>query len=61
MWRAYEAEEILHGAPASTRTIRAAAHAALADPFTVAGTGFKVALAERTIVRVLQTVSGVES
>ena len=60
-WRAVEAEEILYGAPATTRTFRAAAHAALADPFTVAGTGFKVKLAERTIVRILQTVSGVES
>jgi xanthine dehydrogenase YagS FAD-binding subunit len=60
-WRAVEAEEILYGAPATTRTFRAAAHAALADPFTVAGTGFKVKLAERTIVRILQTVSRVES
>jgi len=35
--------------------------AALGDPFTVAGTAFKVELAERTIVRALQTVSGVPS
>jgi CO/xanthine dehydrogenase FAD-binding subunit len=58
-WRAREAEAILHGAPATDRTFRAAAQAALADPFTVAGTAFKVELAERTIVRILQTVSGV--
>jgi xanthine dehydrogenase YagS FAD-binding subunit len=58
-WRALEAEEILHGAPATGRTFRAAAQAALADPFTVAGTAFKVELAERTIVRILHTVSGV--
>jgi xanthine dehydrogenase YagS FAD-binding subunit len=51
----------LEYAPATTRTFRAAARSALADPFTVAGTAFKVALAERTIVRILQTVSGVES
>jgi xanthine dehydrogenase YagS FAD-binding subunit len=60
-WRALEAEEILHGAPATERTFRAAAQAALADPFAVAGTAFKVELAERTIVRVLRTVSGVRS
>ena len=58
-WRALEAEEILHAAPATGATFRAAATAALADPFTVAGTAFKVKLAERTIVRILHTVSGV--
>jgi xanthine dehydrogenase YagS FAD-binding subunit len=58
-WRALGAEEILRGAPATDRTFRAAAQAALVDPFTVEGTEFKVELAERTIVRVLQTVSGV--
>ena len=56
-WRALEAEEMLHGAPATTRTFRAAAKAALGDPFTVPGTAFKVELAKRTIVRILQTVS----
>jgi hypothetical protein len=35
--------------------------AALGDPFTVAGSAFKVELAQRTIVRILQTVSGVRS
>jgi xanthine dehydrogenase YagS FAD-binding subunit len=60
-WRALEAEEILCGAPATGRTFRAAAQASLVDPFTVAGTAFKVELAERTIVRILQTVSGVRS
>jgi xanthine dehydrogenase YagS FAD-binding subunit len=60
-WRALEAEEILHGAPATERTFRAAAEAALGDPFTVAGTAFKVELAQRTIVRILQTLSGVRS
>jgi CO/xanthine dehydrogenase FAD-binding subunit len=59
-WRALEAEEILHGAPATGRTFRAAAQAALGDPFTVAGTAFKVELAKRTIVRILHTVSGVQ-
>jgi len=60
-WRAREAERLLRGAPATGRTFQAAAQAALGDPFTVAGTAFKVELAERTIVRALQTVSGVPS
>jgi xanthine dehydrogenase YagS FAD-binding subunit len=56
-WRAHEAEEILRGAPAVDRTFRAAAQVALRDPFTVSGTAFKVELAQRTIVRILHTVS----
>jgi xanthine dehydrogenase YagS FAD-binding subunit len=60
-WRALEAEEILQRAPATGRTFRAAAQAALRDPFTVAGTAFKIGLAERTIVRILHAVSGVRS
>jgi CO/xanthine dehydrogenase FAD-binding subunit len=58
-WRAWAAEEVLAGAPANTSTFRAAADAAVADPFTVAGTAFKVELAKRTLVRALQTVTGV--
>jgi xanthine dehydrogenase YagS FAD-binding subunit len=60
-WRAREAEAILTGAAASEPTFRTAAEAALRDPFTVPGTAFKVELAKRTIVRILQTVSGVQS
>jgi xanthine dehydrogenase YagS FAD-binding subunit len=60
-WRALAAEEILHGAPATTRTFEAAARAAIRDPFTVPGTAFKVELAKRTIVRILRTVSAVRS
>jgi xanthine dehydrogenase YagS FAD-binding subunit len=60
-WRAREAEEILCGAPATDRTFRAAAQAALGDPFTVAGTAFKVELAQRTIIRILHTVSEVRA
>ncbi|TYK44128.1 FAD binding domain-containing protein [Actinomadura decatromicini] len=59
-WRAREAEEILIGAPADEPTFRAAAEAALHDPFTVPGTAFKVELAERTVVRILQTVARIE-
>jgi xanthine dehydrogenase YagS FAD-binding subunit len=60
-WRAREAEEILRGEPASEQLFRAAAEVALRDPFTVAGTAFKVELAKRTIVRILQRVSGYQS
>jgi CO/xanthine dehydrogenase FAD-binding subunit len=60
-WRAREAEEILRGAPAADRTFRAAAQAALRDPFTVPGTAFKAGLARRTIIRILHTVSGAPS
>lgn len=60
-WRATVAEQTLVGAPATTETFRAAADAAIRDPFTVPGTAFKVELAKRTIVRVLQTVSGAHS
>jgi len=58
-WRARAAEELLTGAPATTGTFRSAAEAAIRDPFTVPGTAFKVELAKRTIVRILQTVAGV--
>jgi CO/xanthine dehydrogenase FAD-binding subunit len=57
-WRAREAEDVLTGAPASDQAFRAAAAAALRDPFTVDGTAFKVELAKRTIVRVLQDLAG---
>jgi CO/xanthine dehydrogenase FAD-binding subunit len=60
-WRARAAEDVLNGAPASTATFRAAAEAALRDPFTVAGTAFKVELAKRILVRALQTVTGMRS
>jgi CO/xanthine dehydrogenase FAD-binding subunit len=60
-WRAREAEELLRGAPASEEVFRAAAEAAVRDPFTVPGTAFKVELAKRTIVRILHSVSGSRS
>jgi xanthine dehydrogenase YagS FAD-binding subunit len=58
-WRAYDAERVLRDAPASNEAFRAAAEAAVRDPFTVPGTAFKVELAKRTLVRALQTVTGV--
>ena len=57
-WRAREAEDILIGTPVCDQTFRAAAQSALGGAFTVPGTAFKVELAQRTIVRILQIVSG---
>ena len=59
-WRAREAESILTGATASSDAFRSAAEAAIQDPFTVPDTAFKVELAKRTIVRILQTISGIQ-
>lgn len=56
-WRAREAEKVLIGAPTDDETFRGAAEAALRNPFTVQGTAFKVELAKRTIVRILQTIT----
>lgn len=56
-WRAPEAEAVLRGAPTDAQVLRAAADAAIQDPFTVAGTAFKVELAKRTLVRMLETVT----
>jgi CO/xanthine dehydrogenase FAD-binding subunit len=59
-WRARDAEEVLRGAPAATEAFRSAAEAALEGSSTVPGTAFKVDLAKRTLIRILQTVAGVE-
>jgi xanthine dehydrogenase YagS FAD-binding subunit len=56
-WRAPEAEAVLRGAPARPGVFRAAADAAVHHPFTVPGTAFKVELAKRTLVRILETVT----
>jgi CO/xanthine dehydrogenase FAD-binding subunit len=58
-WRAYEAEHVLTGGSATTATFLDAAQATMRDAWTVPGTAFKVPLARRTLVRELQTVSGV--
>ena len=58
-WRAWDAERVLRGGPATGEAFRAAAEAAVRDPFTLPGTAFKVELAKRTLVRVLHTVTGV--
>jgi xanthine dehydrogenase YagS FAD-binding subunit len=56
-WRAFDAEQVLRDATASDETFRAAAEAAVRDPFTVPGTEFKVELAKRTLLRALHTVT----
>jgi CO/xanthine dehydrogenase FAD-binding subunit len=58
-WRAWDSEHVLRDAPANNQTFRAAAEAAVHDPFTVPGTAFKVELAKRTLVRALRTVTDV--
>ncbi|MFJ4848363.1 MULTISPECIES: FAD binding domain-containing protein [unclassified Streptomyces] len=60
-WRAYEAEHVLTGAPATTAAFMDAAQATMGDAWTLPGTAFKVPLARRTLVRELQTVSGVSA
>jgi CO/xanthine dehydrogenase FAD-binding subunit len=57
-WRARAAEGVLRGAPPGAGTFRAAAEAAVQEPFVLPGTAFKVELAKRTLVRALQTVTG---
>jgi CO/xanthine dehydrogenase FAD-binding subunit len=57
-WRARAAEGVLRGAAPSTGTFRAAAEAAIRDPFVLPGTAFKVELAKRTLVRALQSITG---
>ncbi|RSM93725.1 FAD-binding molybdopterin dehydrogenase [Streptomyces sp. WAC 01325] len=59
-WRAREAEQVLTDSPASSEVFQQAAEAALAGAWTVAGTAFKVDLAQRTLIRELKTLSGLE-
>ncbi|QJY48018.1 FAD binding domain-containing protein [Pseudonocardia broussonetiae] len=57
-WRAARAEAVLAGGPATTAAFRAAADAELADARPLAGNAFKVELARRTIVAVLEQLTG---
>ncbi|MFE3451971.1 FAD binding domain-containing protein [Nonomuraea sp. NPDC059194] len=52
-WRAYAAEEVMRGAPATAETFQRAAAAELADARGFAGNAFKIELARRTIVGVM--------
>ena len=56
-WRAWRAEEALRGRPATEASFRAAADAELAEARPLAGNAFKVDLARRTIVAVLQQLT----
>ena len=53
-WRAYQAEQVLLGAPATEETFRRAAAAELASATGLSGNTFKIDLAQRTIVAVLR-------
>jgi CO/xanthine dehydrogenase FAD-binding subunit len=56
-WRILDTEAMLVGARPGATVFRAAARAAIAEPFTVPGTAFKVPLAERAIVRMLEELT----
>jgi CO/xanthine dehydrogenase FAD-binding subunit len=56
-WWAPAAEQVLVGSRPGADVFAAAATAAITDPFTVEGTAFKVPLAERTVVRVLEQLT----
>ena len=56
-WRIRDAEAVLVGARPDAAVFGAAAKAAIAEPFTVPGTAFKLPLAERAIIRMLEDVT----
>jgi len=56
-WRARRAEEALRGQPATESAFGTAADAELADARPLAGNAFKVELARRTLVAVLQQLT----
>jgi xanthine dehydrogenase YagS FAD-binding subunit len=57
-WRAWKAESLLKGGPATVQAFRAAAEAELADAVALRDNAFKIELAKRTIVSVLSELSG---
>ncbi len=57
-WRAIKAEAALKGQLAGTESFRAAAEAELADAVALSENGFKIELAKRTIVAVLDELKG---
>jgi xanthine dehydrogenase YagS FAD-binding subunit len=56
-WRAPAAEAVLQGRPVSEDTFREAASRAVADAKPASQNGFKVKLAQRAVLRALQTAS----
>jgi xanthine dehydrogenase YagS FAD-binding subunit len=59
-WRAWRAEEVLRGNPATRDSFRAAAEAELADARPLRDNAFKLELARRTLSAVLEDLSGGE-
>ena len=57
-WRAWRAEDVLRGGPATQGSFRAAAEAELADARPLPGNAFKAELATRTITAVLGELTG---
>lgn len=57
-WRTTRAEAALRGQPANQATFTAAAEAELADARPLRGNAFKIELARRTIVSVLEELAG---
>ena len=57
-WRAWKAEAVLRGGPATVDAFRAAAEAELADAAPLRDNSFKVELARRTIAAVLGDLTG---
>jgi xanthine dehydrogenase YagS FAD-binding subunit len=57
-WRAWTAEGLLKGGPATPDAFRAAAAAELAAAQPLRDNAFKVALAQRTLVAVLESLTG---
>ncbi len=57
-WRAERAEALLRGGPLSATSFAAAAEAELASAQALSGNGFKIDLARRTLVAVLEDLSG---
>jgi xanthine dehydrogenase YagS FAD-binding subunit len=57
-WRAWKAEAALKGQPAGPESFRAAAEAELADAVGLRDNEFKIELAKRTIVAVLNELKG---
>jgi xanthine dehydrogenase YagS FAD-binding subunit len=60
-WRAWTAEAVLKGKPATAESFRAAAEAELDGAKPLRDNGFKITLAKRTIVAVLNELSGVQA
>ena len=57
-WRAFRAEDALRGGPATVEAFAAAAAAEFVDAVPLAGNGFKIALAQRTLAAVLAELAG---